>query len=153
MMKNLLLIFILIFTMIACKESSTDINPNEKIDYYPNSSNVAFKKTIHKTDFDSVYYFYDNGTLFKKGKQYKENQKFGIWELYDKDSDLREIREWFTIKGKSRANRVWHLNKKGDTLAWRDQDSIYKQADFIMILHILEIQFMTRFTLIETPLN
>ena len=86
---------------------------------------------MHLTDFDSVYYFYDNGILFKKGKQYKENQKFGNWELYDRDSVLREIREWFTIKGESRENRVWHLNKSGDTIAWREEDSLYKQKEFI----------------------
>ncbi|WP_066223390.1 hypothetical protein [Formosa haliotis] len=31
----------------------------------------------------------------------------------------------------SRINRAWFLNKKGDTLAWRDQDSIFKQKEFI----------------------
>lgn len=130
-MKNLLIIFILTFTIIACKQNSTESKRNETIDYYPNNPKVIFKKTVHLADFDSVYYFYDNGILFKKGKQYKENQKFGNWELYDRDSDLREIREWFTINGKSRANRAWNLNKEGDTIAWRHQDSIYKQAEFI----------------------
>lgn len=131
MMKNLLTIFILTFTIIACKEKSSDLNRNETIEYYPNKPNVVFKKTVHLADFDSVYYFYDNGILFKKGKQYKENQKFGNWELYDRDSDLREVREWFTLNGKSKANRAWNLNKKGDTIAWRYQDSIYKQTEFI----------------------
>ncbi|MDO5981751.1 hypothetical protein [Flavivirga spongiicola] len=131
MMKNLLTIFILTFTIIACKQNSTELKRNETIEYYPNNPKVIFKKIVHLMDSDSVYYFYDNGILFKKGKQYKENQKFGNWELYDRDSDLREIREWFTLNGKSRANRAWNLNKKGDTIAWRTQDSIYKQAEFI----------------------
>ncbi|MCW9037720.1 hypothetical protein, partial [Altibacter sp.] len=73
----------------------------------------------------------DNGVLFKRGKQHQENQKFGNWELYDRESHLREIREWFTIKDESRLNRVWHLNKKGDTIAWREEDSIFKQKEFI----------------------
>ncbi|CAM1363249.1 conserved protein of unknown function [Tenacibaculum soleae] len=51
--------------------------------------------------------------------------------MYDRESDLREIREWFTIKGKSLANRAWNLNKEGDIISWRTQDSIYKQAEFI----------------------
>ncbi len=131
MMKNLLAIFILTFTIIACKQNSTELKRNETIEYYPNNPKVIFKKTVHLMNFDSVYYFYDNGILFKKGKQYNENQKFGNWELYDRDSDLREIREWFTLNGKSRANRAWNLNKNGDTIAWRTQDSIYKQAEFI----------------------
>ena len=131
MMKNLFAIFILTFTIIACKEKSSDLNLNETIEYYPNNPRIVFKKTVHLADFDSVYYFYDNGILFKKGKQYQENQKFGNWELYDRDSNLREIREWFTLNGKSKANRAWNLNKKGDTIAWRYQDSIYKQTEFI----------------------
>ncbi|MFC4722429.1 hypothetical protein ACFO5O_08850 [Geojedonia litorea] len=131
MIKNSLIIFILTFTIIACKESSSETKLDESIEYYLNQPKVVFKKTIHYVDFDSVYYFYDNGLLFKKGKQFEENQKFGIWKLYDKDSDLREIREWFTIYGESQINRVWHLNKKGDTLAWRYQDSIYQQPEFI----------------------
>ena len=131
MMKNLIIIFILTFAIIGCKQNSAESKRNETIEYYQNNPKVIFKKTVHLTDFDSVYYFYDNGVLFKKGKQYKENQKFGNWELYDRDSDLREIREWFTINGKSIVNRVWNLNKKGDTIAWRKQDTIYKQVEFI----------------------
>jgi len=131
MMKNLLYILLLIFIITSCKENSLQKKRNENIEYYKDKSKTVFKKIVPQTNFDSVYYFYNNGLLFKKGKQYKDNQKFGIWELYDKESDLREIREWFTINGKSRPNRVWHLNKKGDTIAWREQDSIYNQAEFI----------------------
>ncbi len=131
MMKKLLIVFILTFAILACRENSTEFNQNEIIEYYPHNPKVVFKKIIHKTDFDSVYFYYDNGALFKKGKQYRENQKFGIWQLYDKEANLREIREWFTINGKSRANRVWHLSKKGDTIAWRTEDTIYKQKEFI----------------------
>ncbi|MFG6687517.1 hypothetical protein ACGK9U_13110 [Mariniflexile sp. HNIBRBA6329] len=131
MMKNLLTIFVFVIIIIACKEKSSEFESNETVEYYPNKPNLIFKKTVNLTDFDSVYYFYDNGILFKKGKQFKENQKIGIWKLYDRNSNLREIREWFTINGKSRANRVWHLSEKGDTLALRYQDSIYKQKEFI----------------------
>ena len=131
MRKNLFIIFILTFTIIACKENSAEIKQNETIEYYKNNPKVVFKRTVHLADFDSVYFFYDDGILFKKGKQYRENQKIGKWELYDRDSDLREIREWFTIKGKSQANRAWNFNKKGDTIAWRTEDSIYKQTEFI----------------------
>ena len=131
MKKEILIIFILTFTIIACKENSSEKKLNEEVEYYSNNPKVVFKKTIHLTDFDSIYYFYDNGILFKKGKQYKENQKIGNWELYDRNSKLREIREWFTIYEKSRLNRVWHLNKKGDTISWRSEDTIYKQKEFI----------------------
>ena len=130
-MKNILLIFIFSFIILGCKKNQSEKRLNETVEYYPNNSKVIYKKTVHLTKFDSIFYFYDDGVLFKKGKQYQENQKIGIWKLYDRDSNLREIREWFTIKGKSRENRVWHLNKKGDTLAWRDEDTIYKQQQFI----------------------
>lgn len=130
-MKKLLLILLLItFTIIACKDNSSEKKLNETVEYYPNNSKVIFKKTIHQADFDSVFYFYDNGLLFKKGKQYKDNQKFGIWELYDKNSRLREIREWFVIEGKSQINRAWFLSKKGDTIAWRKEDNIFAQKEF-----------------------
>lgn len=103
---------------------------NETIENYPKNSKAIFKKTIHLPDFDSVFYFYDNGIIFKKGKQYKYNQEFGIWKLYDKNSHLREIREWFVIEGKSQINRVWFLNKKGDTVTWRKEDNIFAQKEF-----------------------
>mgnify|MGYP003152531141 CR=1 FL=1 len=131
MIRKLYLIFILIFTITACKENSYELKKDETFEYYSNNSKVLFKKTVHLSDFDSVYYFYDNGILFKKGKQYSENQKFGNWELYDRDSNLREIREWFTINGKSKVNRAWNFDKNGDTIPWRYQDSIYQQAEFI----------------------
>ena len=130
MKKNLLIIFILAFTIIACKEKSSEKKRNETIEYYSNNSKKVFKKIVHKAEFDSVYHFYDNGVLFKKGKQYEENQKFGIWELYDRNSHLREIREWFVIKGKSQINRAWFLSKNGDTLAWRKENNIFRQKEF-----------------------
>lgn len=130
MKKNLLIIFILTFTIIACKENSSEKNRNETLEYYSNNPQKIFKKIVHLTDFDSVYYFYDNGVLFKKGKQYKKNKKFGIWELYDRSSKLREIREWFVIQGTSQINRAWFLSKNGDTLAWRKENNIFKQKEF-----------------------
>lgn len=130
MIKNLLIALLILFSIIACKENSSEIKLNETIEYYPKNSKVIFKKTIHLPDSDSVFYFYDNGLLFKKGKQYKDNQEFGIWKLYDKNAHLREIREWFVIEGKSQINRVWFLNKKGDTIAWRKEDNIFAQKEF-----------------------
>ncbi|MBP6551583.1 MAG: hypothetical protein KA228_10940, partial [Flavobacterium sp.] len=71
MIKKTLTILLIFFLIIACKENLSEIKPNETIEYYPKNSKVIFKKTIHLPDFDSVFYFYDNGILFKKGKQYK----------------------------------------------------------------------------------
>lgn len=132
MMKKILLTFLFAFVItISCKENATEINKNQTAEYYQNNPNQIFKKIISLKDFDSIYYYYDDGKLFKKGKQYAENQKFGNWNLYDRERNLREIREYFTIDSISRLNRVWNLNKKGDTIAWRREDSIYKQKEFI----------------------
>jgi hypothetical protein len=130
MIKKLLLILLIIFSNISCRENSSNIKRNEAVEYYPNNSKIIFKKIIHLAEFDSVFYFYKNGILFKKGKQYKDNQDFGIWNLYDKNSCLREIREWFVIDGKSQINRVWFLNTKSDTIAWRKEDNIFAQKEF-----------------------
>jgi hypothetical protein len=130
MIKNLTIIFILIFTISACKENLSDENQNKTIEYYSKKPKKVFKKTIHFVDFDSVYCFYDNGVLFKKGTQYKDNQKFGIWKLYDRESYLREVREWFAIEGHSQINRAWFLNKKGDTISWRKEDNVFAQKEF-----------------------
>ena len=50
--------------------------------------------------------------------------------MYDRNSNLREIREWFVIQGNSRINRAWFLSKKGDTLAWRIENNIFTQKEF-----------------------
>lgn len=131
MMKNPLIILILTFTIIGCKEKSSETKPNEKLEFYSDNKNLTFKKTVKFENHDSLFYFYRNGQIFKKGKIQKNGKPFGIWNLYSNDGKLREIREWFVIDGHSRINRAWFLNIKGDTLAWRDQDSIFKQKEFV----------------------
>lgn len=104
---------------------------NETLEFYKSESNQVYRKLIKKIEFDSVFYYYKNRNVFKKGKSKKNGKTFGIWNLYSKNSELREIREWFVINGHSRINRVWFLNKEGDTIPWREEDSIYKQKEFI----------------------
>ncbi len=131
MMKNLLIIFILTFTIIACKEKSSETKPNEKLEFYSDNNNLTYKKTVKFENHDSLYKFYRNGQIFKRGKTQKNGKPFGIWNLYSNDGKLREIREWFVIDGHSRINRVWFLDKKGDTIAWRYKDSIFNQKEFV----------------------
>lgn len=130
-MKKLLIISILTFTIIACKEKSSENKPNEKLEFYSDNNNLTFKKTVKFENYDSLYKYYKNGQLFKKGKIQKNGKAFGIWNLYSNDGKLREIREWFVINGHSRINRVWFLDKKADTIAWRYQDSIFNQKEFV----------------------
>jgi hypothetical protein len=132
MIKKILLTFLIAFSiLISCKENKAELNNNLTVEYYENNPKQIFRKRLSLKDYDSIYYYYNDGKLFKKGKQYAENQKFGNWNLYDREQNLREIREYFTIDSTSRLNRAWNLNKKGDTIAWRREDSIYKQKEFI----------------------
>ena len=130
-MKNLLIILFLVSTILSCTNKKTEKLTNETVEFYPTESNRVYRKLIQKTEFDSLFYYYKNGNIFKKGKSRKNGKPFWIWNLYSKTSELREIREWFIINGHSRINRVWFLNKKGDTIPWRNEDSIYKQKEFI----------------------
>lgn len=125
--KIIILLFISVF--ISCNHKSKSKSENISVEYYSNDS--VFRRTTHYINFDSVFYFYRNGKLFKKGKQLNDSQKIGKWMLFDDMGNLREIREWFPYKGNSRLNRVWHLDSKGDTLAWRTEDDIYKQKEFV----------------------
>lgn len=130
-MNSRLIILFLTFITLSCKNNPTGKITNETLLFYSDDSEEVFKRIKDKTDFDSVYIYYKNGNIFKKGKSRKNGKPFGIWNLYSKDSKLREIREWYVINGYSRINRAWFLDKKGDTLAWRYQDSIFKQKEFI----------------------
>lgn len=100
------------------------------LDYYEGFQDKVKQRTVPQTDFDSVYVYYDNGNILKKGKKTKDGKKFGVWNLYDKNEDLREIREWFLIEDTVRINRAWFLNSEGDTLAWRKEDRIFDQKEF-----------------------
>jgi len=142
MTKNQFATIVIFIMLIACKENTSDKTGaisdsklekglSEQVLYYERNPNQIFKRTVAKTEFDSVYFYYDNGVLFKNGKKTKTGKKFGIWNLYDRNGILREIREWFVIKGSEKANRAWFLNEKMDTIAWRTQDSIFKQKEFI----------------------
>lgn len=130
-MKNLIIIVVFPFIFISCKENSKNTTLNEKLEFYSDNKNLTFKKRVIFENYDSILYFYRNGQIFKRGKTQKNGKPFGIWNLYSNDGKLREIREFFVVDGHSIINRAWFLNKKGDTLAWRDQDSIFKQTEFV----------------------
>lgn len=130
-MKKLITLLFLSCIICGCNDHKAEKIDLETVDYYSNNSNVIFRKNIAKTDFDSVFYFYENGNLFKRGKQTKEGHKFGNWELYDNNSNLREIREYFYVQGDLIINRAWFLNNTGDTLAYRKENGIFDQKEFI----------------------
>lgn len=147
-MKNYLFLFVFLITFSKCKRGGSSYEFNDKgeiiyeekydaedklirtIKYYERKPELKYKEVISKQDYDSVLFFYDNGKIFKHGKHTKEGKRFGVWDLYDKNGNKREIREWFCIKGRSVINRVWFLDNKGDTLAWRYEDVVFKQNEF-----------------------
>ena len=149
-MKETFSIIIILFLIISCQENNTTITKlnddgkiieeriydNNKnllkiIEYYDRKPYTEYKITFKNKDFDSVVYKYDNGQIFKAGKLNLKSQVFGTWNLFDKNGNKREIREFFIYEGNPKLNRAWFLNTKGDTLAWREEDSIFKQKEFI----------------------
>ncbi|WP_375587448.1 hypothetical protein [Flagellimonas aurea] len=101
------------------------------IRYYDRDPSLEFKITYKKSEFDSIIYYYDNGNIFKKGKRDLNSQLLGKWDLFDRDGNKREIREFVVWNGKAQLNRTWFLNRSGDTLAWREEDEVFKQQEFI----------------------
>lgn len=101
------------------------------IEYYNENPNEKYKVTYKKTEFDSVIYFYKNGLVFKTGNQDLNSKLFGTWNLFDSDGNKREIREFVIYEGKTGLNRVWFLSPDGDTLAWRHEDILFDQEEFM----------------------
>lgn len=141
-MKKILTIISLLF-ILGCKQENKWENldsivtynaansKESEVEFYKKSKNLPFKIQVFKTDYDSLIYKYKNGNTFKEGKITKNGIRFGKWNLYDIEGNLREIREFFNFQGSPILNRVWFLNKKGDTLSWRSQDSIFNQKEFL----------------------
>ncbi len=117
--------------ILSCNNKRADKLTNVILKFYEKQPDKIYRKVLKKSEFDSIFYYYKNGNIFKEGKSRKNGKPFGIWNLYSKNGKLREIREWFVINGHSRINRVWFLNKSGDTIPWRNQDSIFMQKEFI----------------------
>src|SRR5690606_36289439 len=101
------------------------------IEYYDTKQSPEYKLTFKNTDYDSVVYKYDNGQVFKTGKINLNSQVIGTWDLFDKKGNKREIREFYIYENKPILNRAWFLNEKGDTLAWREEENIFDQKEFV----------------------
>ncbi|MGJ8684849.1 MAG: hypothetical protein ACSHWW_09500 [Nonlabens sp.] len=131
MNQKIAFLFSIFFIISSCKELSPEKVNSDQFEFYADNDNLIFKKRIIHKDYDSLYYFYRNRELFKKGKIHKNGRPHGIWNLYSNSGQLREIREWFYLEGHSRLNRAWFLNKKGDTIEYRIQDSIFDQKEYV----------------------
>ncbi len=129
MLKINIYYFFLFSLLISCNKNLENI----KLEYYSDSKKSIYKKTIEFEEYDSVYFYYKSQSIFKKGKQHKNGKKYGIWKLYDNESSLREIREYFFIKNhpERNINRNWFLNKKGDTIAYNKKEKLYDQQEFV----------------------
>lgn len=101
------------------------------IKYYDRNPKQEYRVTFKKKDFDSIIYYYDNGAVFKTGKRDLNSQLLGTWNLFDRNGNKREIREFFTVEGKAALNRAWFLDSKEDTIAWREDDIVFNQQEFM----------------------
>lgn len=147
MKKKFIIVFIIIFSCKKEHRTSYGFDKNgeviyeaeynqkdellKTISYYERDPRKKYKETIFKEDYDSVTYYYDNSNIFKEGKLNKSGKRFGVWNLFDREGNKREIREWFYINGGTRINRAWFLDKKEDTLAWRYENVVFKQKEFM----------------------
>lgn len=149
MKSTISIILIFAFCFSSCKENKVETTLNDEgeiiekriynendslskiIQYYNRNLQQEYKVTFKKKDFDSIIYFYDDGSVFKTGKSDLNSKLFGTWNLFDRDGNKREIREFVIYEGKTALNRVWFLNKEGDTIAWRDDDNVFEQKEFI----------------------
>ena len=145
--KTILICLTLLF--LNCSENKVETTLNENgdviekkiydknerlskiIKYYDRNPGQEYKITLKKKDFDSIIYFYDNGIVFKTGKRDLNSQLLGTWNLFDRIGNKREIREFFTVEGKAALNRAWFLSAEGDTLAWRHEDIVFNQKEFM----------------------
>ena len=148
-MKYILFIFLIFSLFFACKRNNNEISKEyfdsgnlkyiEFFDqdstrvisrYYDSKNQKIISNTYVKNDYDSIIYYYDNGEIFKEGKQNKLGLKFGNWNRYNKSGLLSDIREYFILKGKSILNRKFFLNKEGDTTWYGREFNRYDQDEF-----------------------
>ena len=147
-MNRSLIILTMIFFFASCEEVkmeqsfylsgnlhvekfiSADGRLIKRIEYYDRSTKVEYRRDIRFHDFDSTFYLYDNGNIFKKGKVTFKNKPFGSWTYYDRTSNLREIREWFVLNNKSTINRNWYIAKNKDTIPYVENKNYFHQVEF-----------------------
>lgn len=112
---------------------------NDKLEqtiyYYDLLSNKKMKMFYHKLSYDSIVYYYNNGKVFKTGKQdFKENL-YGKWNYYTREGFLSDTKEYVILNnefGKGGVlNQNWYYNQKGDTMYYgNNKFNIYNQKEF-----------------------
>lgn len=114
---------------------ANDDELTKTIEYYDESGSKILRVLFHKRDYDSVVYKYNNGKVFKTGKQYKNGDFFGKWNYYTREGYLSNTRE-FIIANNSfdkgvRLNQVWFFNQKGDTIYYGNNTfNVFNQKEF-----------------------
>lgn len=112
---------------------------NDKLEktiyYYDVSGDKKIEVIYHKTNCDSILYYYDNGRVFKTGKQDKKGYYFNKWNYYTREGLLSDTKEFFVINNKfgkrSVLNQQWYYNQKGDTMFYgNNRFNVYKQKEF-----------------------
>lgn len=86
-------------------------------EYYKSNGRLLKTETLWKSD--TSYFQKDIGksdNILSEGPL-QDNKKVGKWKYYDNDKGyIKEIREFFIIKGSTYLNQNWLLNEEQDTL-------------------------------------
>jgi hypothetical protein len=112
-----------------------DGNLEKTIYYYDLSGTKKIRVFYHKMNYDSVVYYYDNGRVFKTGKQDLKHNLYGKWNYFTKEGLLSDTKEYLVLNNKSSKgsilNQEWYFNQKGDTMFYgNNKFNIYKQKEF-----------------------
>jgi len=91
---------------------------NQKIitHYYEKYENIIEQYKLKEND--SCYYqesYFPNGLLKNKGKIYLDSLKMGIWEFYNANGYVSDVREYLLINNTSYLNQRWLISSESDT--------------------------------------
>ncbi|NAS12672.1 toxin-antitoxin system YwqK family antitoxin [Poritiphilus flavus] len=135
-MNRTIICFLIGTIFCSCNEVAKS---SATVEYFANGnvkSKTSFssgKKTVfqyfknHKDTVEIIYryqddslkhmmHYHSNGNLRKIGKLYLDSLKIGKWKFYERDGNLKDIREYLLIDGKSYLNQRWIFNVDGDTI-------------------------------------
>ncbi len=120
--------------------------------YYDLPNEKEKQLIFHKTNYDSIIYYYDNGRVFKTGKKDLNGNLYDKWNYYTKDGFLSDTREYFLLNNKFnkgyRLNQIWYFNQKGDTMYYGNNSfNKYNQKDFFESQKNLKRSIFIRFDL------
>jgi len=121
----------MILTLISCKKEKyvTEFYPNGNIklkvqidkdsiqngtyeEFYENGELKSKTNYVNGKISDSLFNFYDNGTIKEKGIV-KNNFQNGWWNYYRQNGSLKEKTEWIIVKDSLHKNQSIYIDQNG----------------------------------------